>query len=146
RTAVVVATGSRVSTPPIDGLDQVSAWDSRAATSSDRVPDRLVVLGGGVVACELAQLYQRLGSQVTIVQRSARLLSSYEPEAASLLQEALAEDGVQVLTGASVERVARRGEDGEVTVAIEGGQQVVGDELLVAPGRSPNTDDIGLDS
>jgi pyruvate/2-oxoglutarate dehydrogenase complex dihydrolipoamide dehydrogenase (E3) component len=145
--AVVVASGSRASIPPIDGLDTTRVWTNKEATQADRVPDRLLVLGGGPVGSEMAQAYHRLGAEVTIIERDDRLLGPYEPEAGKTLEEAFAAEGIRVLTGITAASVGREeGDDGPVTVTTEEGDELVGDELLVAIGRTPNTDDLGLDT
>jgi pyruvate/2-oxoglutarate dehydrogenase complex dihydrolipoamide dehydrogenase (E3) component len=145
RRAVVMATGSRATIPPIDGLREAGVWDNRDVTAAERVPDHLLVLGGGAVGCEMAQAYRRLGAEVTLIEMAERLLGPYEPEAAALLQETLEAEGVTVLTGTSAAAVRRDQRDGPVTVTTEDGRELTGDELLVAIGRTPNTDDLGLE-
>ncbi|GAA1873049.1 NAD(P)/FAD-dependent oxidoreductase [Pseudonocardia ailaonensis] len=142
RHAVVVATGSVPVTPPIPGLSDVRSWGSREATSADAAPRRLGVLGGGVVACELGQAYQRLGSQVTMLVRD-RLLAALEPVAGSRVADALRAEGVDVRIGAQLESVAAAGEAIALTV---GGETIEVDELLVATGRRPRTADLGVDA
>jgi pyruvate/2-oxoglutarate dehydrogenase complex dihydrolipoamide dehydrogenase (E3) component len=147
RRAVVIATGSRASTPPVEGLTDIRSWDNRDVTNAKDVPRRLLVLGGGVVGCEMAQAYRRLGAQeVTVVQRSDRLVPGNEPWASDLLAEAFADEGIRVLTGASAVHAGREGGDGPVTLRLDDGTELVGDELLVATGRTANTDDIGLET
>lgn len=147
RRAVVVATGSRASVPPVAGLADIRTWDNRDVTTAKDVPRRLLILGGGVVGCEMAQAYRRLGAQeVTVVERSDVLVANFEPWAGELLAEALAEDGITVLTGRSVEHAARDGQDGPVTLRLDDGTELEGDEVLVAAGRTFNTDDIGLET
>jgi pyruvate/2-oxoglutarate dehydrogenase complex dihydrolipoamide dehydrogenase (E3) component len=146
RKAVVIATGSRAAIPPVEGLRDISIWDSREATSARTVPDRLLVLGGGVVGVEMAQAWKRLGAQeVTIVELFDQLLAREEPFAGELLREALEAEGIQVLTDTKTVRASRDGE-GPVTLTLEDGTELVGDEILVATGRQANTDDIGLDT
>ncbi len=142
--AVAVCTGSAAATPPIDGLDGVGAWDSRDATSADTVPDRLLIVGGGVVGVEMATAWSALGSRVTVLAAEDRLLHAMEPQAAEVVRAALDRRGVTVRTQVRVEAVRRAG-GGPVTVTLSGGEEVEGDELLVAAGRRPRTDDIGLD-
>lgn len=142
--AVIVATGSRANLPPIDGLDRARAWTSREVTQADRIPDRLLVLGGGAVGCEMAQAYARLGALVTVIEMGDRLLQPYEPQVGATVQAAFEDEGITVLTGATATSVARDPQDGPVTVTTEEGDELVGDELLVAIGRIPNSDDIGL--
>ena len=147
RRAVVVATGSRASRPPVEGLADIRTWDNRDVTTAKDVPRRLLVLGGGVVGCEMAQAYRRLGArEVTVVERSDVLVANFEPWAGELLGEALAEDGITVLTGRSVEHASRDGQDGPVTLRLDDGTELEGDEVLVAAGRTFNTDDIGLET
>ncbi len=147
RRAVVIATGSRARMPPVDGLDMVRVWDNRDVTTAKDVPERLLVLGGGVVGAEMAQAYRRLGaSAVTIVEAGDRLLSRYEPWVGEVLAEAFADEGISVVTGARAEQVRRDGSDGPVTLVLDDGTDLVGDEILVATGRTPNTDSIGLDT
>lgn len=146
RVGVVLATGSRAAWPPVDGLDEVDAWDSRSITSTDHVPDRLVVLGGGAVGVEMAQAFRRLGtSEVTIVELADRLLPAEEPFAGDELRNALEQEGVVVHTGVGADAAARR-PDGAVLVRLADGREVVGDEVLVATGRRPATDDLGLET
>jgi pyruvate/2-oxoglutarate dehydrogenase complex dihydrolipoamide dehydrogenase (E3) component len=147
RRGVVVATGSRASTPPVEGLDAIRTWDNRDVTTAKDVPERLLILGGGVVGCEMAQAYRRLGSrEVTVIERADVLVANFEPWAGELLAEALTADGITVLTGRSGEHASRDGQDGPVTLRLDDGTELVGDELLVAAGRSFNTDDIGLET
>ena len=142
--AVVVCSGSRAAIPPIDGLDGVGAWTSREATSAKAVPERLIVIGGGVVGCEMATAFQGLGSQVTMLVRDAALLPRNEPVAGAMVADALREAGVAVLTEVTTVRAMRDPRGVHVTLAD--GRTIDGDEVLVATGRKPNTDDLGLDS
>ncbi|WP_435223728.1 dihydrolipoyl dehydrogenase family protein [Streptomyces sp. Tue6028] len=144
RHAVAVCTGSRALLPDLPGLDQVKPWTSREATSAHAVPRRLVVVGGGVVATEMATAWQALGSQVTLLVRGKGLLPRMESFAGELVAEALTEAGVDVRTGTSVASVTR---EGSTVVAVTGaGDRIEADEILFATGRAPRTDDIGLDT
>jgi dihydrolipoamide dehydrogenase len=140
--AVVVCTGSDAAVPPIPGLAEAKPWTSRQATSAKAVPGRLVVMGGGVVGCEMAQAFAALGSHVTVVEKGDHLLALNEPVAGRLVAEAMAAAGIDVRFGVGVEG-ARRGPGGEVTVVLSDGE-LGADELLVATGRKPRTEDIGL--
>ncbi|MEU6867462.1 NAD(P)/FAD-dependent oxidoreductase [Streptomyces sp. NPDC046876] len=146
RHAVVVATGSRAVVPPLPGLAGARPWTSREATSAREVPGRLLIVGGSVVAAEMATAWQALGSQVTVLVRGSRLLPRMEPFAGELVAEALREAGAVVRTGVSAEAVVRDGGSGPVRVVLEGGEIVEGDELLMATGRTPRTEDLGLDT
>ena len=144
RRAVVVCTGSGAAAPPIDGLRKAEPWTNRQATTAHSVPGRLAVLGGGVVGVEMAQAWSTLGSTVTLIEAADRLIPREEPFASDLVADGLHERGVDVRLG--VKATAVRAEGGEVEVAVDGGGAVRADELLVAVGRRPATDDIGLDA
>ena len=150
RLAVVLAPGSTAMIPPISGLQEAEAWTNRAATTAAAVPSSLLVLGGGVVGVETAQAYASLGARVTLVTTHPRLILGEEEFAAELLQEALEELGVQMLFGASPVAVRRDagadGSAGPVTLELEDGRSFSAEELVVAVGRRPNTDAIGLES
>ena len=142
--AVVICTGSRPLVPPIDGLREAEPWTNREATTSKEVPDRLAILGGGVVGVEMAQAYASLGSQVTLIEGGPRVIAREEEFASELVADALRDKGVDVRL--DTKAAAVRAENGTVTVELEGGDSVTADELLVATGRKLNTDDIGLDT
>ncbi|WAZ25735.1 NAD(P)/FAD-dependent oxidoreductase [Streptomyces cinnabarinus] len=144
RHAVAVSTGTRAVLPELPGLAEVKPWTSREATSAKEAPGRLIVVGGGVVATEMACAWQALGSQVTLLVRGKGLLNRMEPFAGELVAEALGEAGADVRTGTSVASVTR--EDGTVVVVTDGGERIEADEILFATGRAPRTDDIGLDT
>lgn len=141
--AVVLATGTSAAVPDIPGLREARPWTSRQATSMHAVPRRLAVLGGGVVACEMAQAVRGLGGEVTVLERGPRLLGRMEPWAGELVAAGLRHVGIDVRTGTQVVEV-RRG--GEVTVTLADGSTVVADEVLCALGRHPATDDLGLET
>src|SRR3954470_13585996 len=143
--AIVVATGSKAAMPPIDGLDQVEAWNNRTATSAKQVPESMIVLGGGPVGSELAQAWASLGTSVTLVEGGEHLLSREEQFAGEEVAESLRERfAVDVRTGTKVEAVRPEG-DG-VAASLSGGGTAEGAELLVAVGRVPNTPDLDLEA
>jgi pyruvate/2-oxoglutarate dehydrogenase complex dihydrolipoamide dehydrogenase (E3) component len=144
RDAVVIATGTTAVVPPIPGLREAHAWSNREITTAKEVPGRLVVLGGGVVGVEMAQAWSSLGSSVTVIEALDRLLAREEPYAGAQVQESLTAAGVRVLTAVRAGAVRRQGD--EVTVELENGDSVTADVLLVAIGRRPLTEDLGLDS
>src|SRR3954454_1588918 len=129
RHAVAVCTGSSGAGPPVDGLRDVEPWTPREATSAKEVPGRLIVVGGGVVGCEMATAYAALGSTVTVVEMGGRLLAQLEPAAGEAVGGQLRDKGVDVRVGVAVGRARR--EDGEVVLTV-GEQEVRGDEVLVA--------------
>ncbi|CAL9351848.1 Mercuric reductase [Streptomyces sp. enrichment culture] len=144
RHAVAVCTGSRAALPPLPGLADVRPWTSREATSAQRVPGRLIVVGGGVVAVEMATAWQALGARVTVLVRGGGLLERMEPFAGELVAEALTEAGADVRTGTSVKSVSR--ENGTVVAVTDDGDRIEADEILFATGRAPRTDDLGLET
>jgi dihydrolipoamide dehydrogenase len=141
---VVVATGSQAAVPPIDGLEEAQPWGNREATTAKRVPESLVVLGGGPVGCELSQAWRSLGAEVALVEAAERLLPNEEPFASAEVTDALRDAGVDVHAGTKAAAV--RAKDGAVAVELEGGEIVRGAELLVAIGRKPRTEGIGLET
>ena len=146
RHAVILATGTAPTVPPIPGLRESNPWTNREATTSRHIPERLAVLGGGVVACELAQVYAALGSTVTVIEVNDGLLGGNEAFAGQAVAEAFERDGVEVLLGTKAESVSRLGPTGEVTVELSSGTRVVADELLVAVGRTPATESLGVEA
>ncbi|MGY1593694.1 dihydrolipoyl dehydrogenase family protein [Geodermatophilus sp. SYSU D00708] len=147
RRAVVLATGSSAAVPPVPGLAEVRPWDNRAATAAKEVPRRLLVLGGGAVGLELAQAFHRLGAaEVTVVEGGPRLLPREEPFAGEQVRAAFQREGITVRVGTRLTSVRRDGTDGPVRATLSTGQEVTADEVLVATGRRPRTDDLGLGS
>lgn len=143
--AIVVATGSKAAMPPIEGLDQVDAWNNRAATTAKHVPESMIVLGGGPVGSELSQAWASLGTQVTLVEGGPRLLSREEEFAGEEVAESLREHfGVDVRAGTKVESV-RSGEPG-IVAKLSDGSQIAAAEILVAVGRVPHTGDLDLEA
>ncbi len=143
RTAVVVATGSSALVPDIPGLRDSRPWTNIEATTSQEIPARLAILGGGVVGAEMAQAWASLGSQVTLVHRGERLLEREEPFAGEQVRDALVEAGVDVRLRTSAVSVAR---GRSVSVELDDGSTIEADELLAAFGRTPTTRDIGLET
>jgi pyruvate/2-oxoglutarate dehydrogenase complex dihydrolipoamide dehydrogenase (E3) component len=131
---LVIATGSSPAIPPIEGLASVDYWTNVEATETLEVPERLVVLGGGPVGCELAQFFQRMGSRVTIVEGGTRLLARVDADAAALVEAGLRGDGVDVRLSSRAESVAGN------SLFLAGGDELPFDRLLVATGRKPNVD------
>lgn len=142
--AVALATGSHPVLPDIPGLADAAPWSTREATSADHVPGRLAVIGGGVSGVELALAFSSLGSTVTLLARGG-LLSREEPFVGELVTAAMVAEGVDVREGAAPTRVDRA-PDGVVTIELDDGSRLEADELLVATGRRPALDDLGLDA
>ncbi|MEW9528581.1 NAD(P)/FAD-dependent oxidoreductase [Microbispora sp. NPDC049125] len=147
RHAVVVATGSDPLIPDVPGLWEALPWTNREATSVQQVPKRLVVIGGGAVACEMAQALHALGAQeTTLLVRGDRLLSRTEPFAGELLVESFRQSGIDVRFGRLPTRVERPVPGGPVTVHTADGSPVEADEVLVATGRRAAVGDLGLET
>lgn len=146
RHAVAVCTGTGAAIPAIPGLLEARPWTSREATSGGKAPERLAILGGGVVACEMAAAWSRLGTQqVTIIERGPRLIPKCEAFASAMLQSSFEKRGVTVLTGTTARQVQRNG-DGTVELSLDSGKTIVADEILAATGRRPQTDNLGLET
>lgn len=144
RRAVVIAVGSAAALPPVPGLANAAPWTNRQITTTRQIPERLIILGGGVVGVEMADAFSSLGSQVVLIEAEHRLISREEPFASAELRDALTERGVDVRVGIRAESVHRQ--DGIVTVALSDGDRVQGDQILVAVGRRPLTGDLGLET
>jgi dihydrolipoamide dehydrogenase len=142
---VVVATGSHPITPPIPGLSELEGvWGTREATSMQAVPRRLIVLGGGSAGVELAQVVRRLGGEVVLVEGAANVLPREHAALGTALGEALRRDGIELILGMHV--TAARTIEGEYVLELDGAPSVRGDHLLVATGRRPRVDGIGLET
>jgi dihydrolipoamide dehydrogenase len=142
---IVVNTGARPAKPPIDGLDEVNVLDSTSMLFLDEVPESLAVIGGGYVGCEYAQMYSRFGTDVTVFQRPERLLPREEPDVSGVIEKVFTDEGINVQTDAAVKALESEGDD--VLVEAEGVEKTVAvSDVLLAAGRRPNTDDLGLDA
>jgi dihydrolipoamide dehydrogenase len=144
RHAVAVCTGSAALLPDVPGLAGVSPWTSREATAVQEVPGSLAIVGGGVVAAEMATAFVDLGSDVTLIARS-RLLGPMEPFAGDLVAQSLTDRGARVLLHTDLVS-AQRTDDGQVELELSNGTRVRADEVLVSTGRVPRTEDLGLDA
>ena len=141
---IVIATGSAPMIPPIDGLKDTPYWTNREAIEVEQLPDSLVVLGGGAIGLELAQVFARFGVQVTIVEAADRVLAVEEPESSELIADVLRREGLEIHTGVKAERVRHDGE--RFTVDLSTGRSVGGDRLLLATGRQARLRDLGLET
>lgn len=144
RKAVVVNTGCRPWAPPIPGLDQVPYWTNRGAIETTSIPSSLVVLGGGAIGAELAQVFSRFGSQVTVVDVANRLVALEEPEASELLARVFDGEAIGVVCDAKITRASH--EDGLFSLEIDRRAPVTGERMLVATGRRPDLAAIGVGS
>lgn len=138
----LICTGARASVPPVAGLDETPHETYESVFQMQALPRRLLVLGAGPVGLELAQAFQRLGSQVTVFQRSEQVLSFADSEISAALIDLLREEGIEFHTGTEIQRVGRTASGG---VSVTARNKVEGDVLLVAAGRQPNIEDLGLE-
>jgi pyruvate/2-oxoglutarate dehydrogenase complex dihydrolipoamide dehydrogenase (E3) component len=141
---ILIATGSRVSVPPIPGLAKTPAWTSDDVLDLDFVPKSVIVLGGGIVACELAQFLRRIGSRVTLIQRSKNILKDHSPAASETVQQAFRDEGIELITDTTLEHVSGSTQGVSVRFTHEGKTHTRrAAHLFNALGREPNT--LGLD-
>ena len=151
---IFLNTGARPAVPPIPGLDGVDFLDSTSVMELDEVPGRLLVLGGGFIGLEFGQMFRRFGAEVTIVEQASRLATREDEDVSEALEAILAEDGIDILTGRRATKVEETA-DGRVRLSLEpaeggggpdGRDTIDGSHLLVAVGRRPNTDGLGLEA
>ncbi|WP_285846551.1 mercury(II) reductase [Niallia sp. MER TA 168] len=141
----LIATGASPSIPTISGLEEVDYITSTTLLELKKMPKRLTVMGSGYIGLELGQLFHNLGSEVTLIQRSDCLLKEYDPEISEAVEKVLTEQGINLLKGATYERVEQVGAVKKVYVTVDGKKKVVeSEQLLVATGRKPNTDSLNL--
>jgi pyruvate/2-oxoglutarate dehydrogenase complex dihydrolipoamide dehydrogenase (E3) component len=141
---VILNVGARPVTPPIRGLSGVPWLDNRRAMHLSALPSHLVVVGGGYIGCELAQLYRRFGAKVTVIEPGAHLLAQEDHDVSEAIEGVFRDEGITLCLGARAEEVS--GAAGRVSVRLSDGGLVEGSHLLVATGRRPNTDDLGCDA
>jgi pyruvate/2-oxoglutarate dehydrogenase complex dihydrolipoamide dehydrogenase (E3) component len=143
----VIATGARAAAPPVPGLAEAGYLTNETVFELTERPERLAIIGGGPIGCELAQAFQRLGTRVTLLEMAPQVLGREDPDAAAIVQRALVRDGVELRLGASLRRVERKG--GEKVLHLAAGERdepLVVDEILVGAGRSPNVEGLGLET
>ncbi len=144
---IVIATGGTPRIPPIPGIEAIDCLTSETLWDLTELPRRLTILGGGPIGCELAQGFARLGAKVTLVEMLERVLAVEDPDASAAIQAALGRDGVRVLTATRAERVEGTGTGGTLHLSgPDGAVNVVFDRLLVAVGRRPNTEGLGIEA
>jgi len=144
RRAIVLGTGGAPTIPPIEGLAGTPYWTNREAIETESAPASLIVLGGGAIGVELAQVFARFGTKVTVVEAAPRLVPAEEPEASEVIHQALGEDDIALVIGRKAVKVAHDGR--EFTVTLDDGATVDGERLLVAVGRHAELRDLGLDT
>lgn len=141
---VVLDTGTRSVIPPIEGLAGIGVIHAGNWLEHTELPERVVVIGGGVIALEMAQFYRRMGSQVAMIEKGPRIAASEDADVAEVLEELFEREGIEIHLEATIERVEKSGTG--VTVHVAGKGAVSGSHLFIATGRKPNTDDLGLDT
>jgi len=143
---IFINVGGRASAPAMPGLDQVAYLTNTSMMDLDILPRHLVIVGGSYIGLEFGQMYRRFGSEVTIVEMKPRLISREDEDVSAAVREIVERDGVAVRLNAECITLAKRGDGIAVTVdCTEGAPEIVGSHLLLAVGRRPNTDDLGLD-
>lgn len=141
----IIATGSRAFVPPIPGIDSVPHFTNENIFENTELPRHLIVIGGGPIGLEMAQAHRRLGSEVTVLEKFSALPKD-DPELAKVVLDQMRADGVNILEGVDIERIEQDGEDIAIPVTQDGeSQRIVGSHLLVATGRRPNVDGLGLE-
>jgi pyruvate/2-oxoglutarate dehydrogenase complex dihydrolipoamide dehydrogenase (E3) component len=143
RRAIVINTGTSPAIPPVPGLTGTPFWTNREIVEAEDVPRSLVVLGGGAIGAELAQVFARFGAQVNVVEALSQLLPAEEPESGELIAKIFTAEGITVTTGVSAESVGYDRSDG-FTVSLRDGSQVRGDRLLIATGRKTDLPGLGV--
>ena len=142
---IFVNTGARPAVPKIDGLDQTPFLDSTSVMELDAVPEHLLILGGGYIALEFGQMFRRFGSRVSVIEQADQLLGHEDKDVAEEMAKILGEDGLEILLGAKAKKVSKSGMGITLTVETKTGEKTLtGSHLLVATGRTPNTDALDL--
>jgi pyruvate/2-oxoglutarate dehydrogenase complex dihydrolipoamide dehydrogenase (E3) component len=141
--AIVGEGGARAATPPVEGLDRVPWLDNRRVMELTALPEHLIVIGGGYIGCEFAQMFRRFGARVTVADPGEHLLGRADADISEELEKVFRAEGIDLLLGSRAERV--EGGEGRVRVALADGGELEGTHLLVATGRRPNTDDLGCE-
>ena len=144
---IFINVGGRANIPAMPGVDHVRVFTNSSLLELDELPRHLVIIGGSYIGLEFAQIYRRFGAEVTVVEMAGRLIQHEDPEISAAVQAILEAEGIQVRTAAECIRFEPRGADVCVNVECEAGApQIVGSHVLLAVGRRPNTDDLGLDA
>jgi mercuric reductase len=142
----LIATGASPSVPNIPGLDEVDYLTSTTLLELKELPRRLAVIGSGYIGMELGQLFHNLGVEITLMQRSPRVLKEYDPEISEVITKALTEQGIHLITGATLELVQKEGELKKVHITVNGEKRVIeAEQLLISTGRKPNTEALNLE-
>lgn len=144
RHAVIVCTGSEAAMPNVPGLAETDPWGPRQATSSDTVPDHLIILGAGAVGCEMATIFASLGSKISIICSSGEILPKFDPEAGELVRKNMEKFGLTVYKSVTATSFSKDSA-GKVKVSLSNGTSITGTQILLAVGRTPKTTGVGLE-
>ena len=143
----VVATGARAAKLPIEGIDDVTPLTNETAFSLTELPERLTVVGAGPIGCELAQAFARYGAKVTLIEMAPTIMIREDPDAAAIIQATMTADGIELKTGSQIKRFEKSGKEKIAVIERNGSEdKIVSDEILVAIGRAPNVDGLGLEN
>ncbi len=142
---IIINTGASPVLPPIEGLDGTGFYTNRTLLDERVLPERLIVIGGGFIGCEFAQIFSRLGSRVTILQRAGRLVPGEDPEISAVLEKVFRDEGIGIEVDVDIHRITKRDAGYAVEASVSGNvKELSGTHILVAAGRSPNTAGLGL--
>ena len=143
---IILNVGGRATVPPIAGIEDVEYFTNANMMDVDFLPEHLIIIGGSYIGLEFAQMYRRFGSRVTVVEMGPRLIGREDEDVSDTVREILENDGVEIRTGASC--IGIENQDGKIVLNAdcdEGAEKIIGSHILLAVGRKPNTDDLGLD-
>lgn len=144
---IYINTGTRPTAPPIPGLEDTPWMDSAGLLNREKLPEHLLIIGGGYIGLEFAQVFRRFGSQVTVLQRSGEVMPNEDADISESIRKVLEEEGVRFILGANTKQVSQQGGDIHMKVELDGKEEiVVGTDLLIAAGRKPNSDKINLEA
>ncbi len=142
---IYINVGTRPSAPPISGLDDINWLDSAGLLDLENIPEHLLIIGGGYIGVEFAQVFRRFGAKVSIIQRGPQLVPREDEDVADALQEILEEEGIDIHFNANTIKVTKKGAQKEVEIDVNGEAKLLsGDQVLIAAGRIPNSDTLGL--
>lgn len=143
----VIATGARAAKLPVDGVDEIGALTNESLFSLTELPERFVIVGAGPIGCEMAQVFARLGSDVTLIESAPSIMSREDPDAAEIVRQSLMSDGVNILTSATVVRFSQQSDVKLTVVKTEANEKEIrSDAVLIGTGRTPNVDGLGLEN
>lgn len=142
RRGIVIGTGTVAAVPPVPGLAETPYWTNREAVETTTLPASLVVIGGGAIGLELAQVFSRFGVEVSVVEVAERLLAAEEPESSALIEGVFRDEGIEVRTGVQLERVDHDGD--HFSISLAGGESLAAEKVLVATGRRVDLSGLGV--